>query len=154
VSARGSSAVSRPKPDPTFADRYLAIPFRDFGRSWSGCDCFGLYALILATEADARLHEVGVSAGTSPRAVIAKVAEEVASGRWEKVETPQRFDLVQMLAYAQGRRSADLHIGCVTGRNHIIHTEKPHGVKHQRLDSLEIKPRIVAFWRPKVLTDR
>ncbi|HRF08487.1 MAG TPA: hypothetical protein PL193_07575 [Xanthobacteraceae bacterium] len=134
-----------------WADRYLQIPFKDFGRDFNGADCFGLYALILANEAQVRVREVGVSVGRSPRAVMAQVAVEIASGRWHRVEHPRRFDLVQMFAYAAGHRSADLHVGCATGPASVIHTERPHGVKHESLADEFVQARVVAFWRPKGL---
>lgn len=139
-----------------WADRYLAIPFLDFGRSEDGCDCFGLYALVLARETGVMLPEVGVSCGQGPRAVIAKVASEIASGAWRRVDgEPQRFDLVQMKGYFRSgdelQRSDAVHIGCATGPGTVLHTEKPAGPKHQRLDENEIAHRIVGFWRPRLL---
>ena len=31
-------------------ERYLKIPYKDGGRDWTGCDCWGLVRLILAEE--------------------------------------------------------------------------------------------------------
>lgn len=31
-------------------ERYLGIPYREGGRGWDGCDCWGLVRLILARE--------------------------------------------------------------------------------------------------------
>lgn len=111
---------------------------------------------MLAREAGIVLQDVGVSCGQSARAVIAKVANEIASGNWRRIAgSPQRFDLVQLRGYFRAgeglQRSSAVHIGCATGPETVLHTEHPTGPKHQRLDDGEITQRVVAFWRPKIL---
>lgn len=144
-------------------DRYMAVPFRDHGRDFSGCDCFGLYLLLLAQEAKLKLSDPGVSFGANPRAVSRAVEREIASGRWMRVaegdgrflkSMARRFDCVVMTAHVELNHrlvSADLHIGCALGDGRVIHTEHGAGCQLAELDDPMINNRVRAVHRPYLL---
>lgn len=67
-----------------WSDRYLSIPYREGGRDWSGCDCWGIVALPWREErgVDVPLHS-GVVAGSG--ADSEALAREIGSGRWRGI---------------------------------------------------------------------
>lgn len=149
-----------------WADKYMAVPFRDAGRTMRGADCFGLYALILALEAGVCIGKCDVSYGTDPEAVVRHVADEIASGRWLTVAVgdgavakpvARLFDAVVMSGHIRtGNRvvRGDVHIGCALGDGRVLHTEPVTGPQIMALDDPRIIKRVKGVYRPQVLEER
>lgn len=141
-------------------DRYMGIPFVDEGADFSGCNCLGLYALILAREA-----QVDIGIALDARATLTDLADRVAAalatGRWTMVATgdgaavrhkARMFDAIEMTVPEAGR--APLHIGCALGDGMMIHTERGAGPRCLPIDHRSVARRIVAVWRPHGLTEQ
>ena len=136
-------------------DRYMAIPYRDHGRSFDGADCFGVCLLILA-------HEAGIGLA-DPNAVVATVEAEIASGRWQRIaegdgaavkRQAQLFDLVVMSGHMRRGMAvvnADLHIGICIGVGRLIHSESESGCSCVAFDDPAIVRRVKAVYRPQAL---
>lgn len=129
-----------------WVDRYMAIPFCKGGRSFDGCDCWGLYELILVHELgrDQAPNFDGVSM-KNPRAVQRAIAGAIAAGQFRKIEgdraaVARPFDAVLMLTHVGGKR-ADLHIGCALGDGRVVHTEAGIGPR-----CVHLTDRMIA-WR-------
>lgn len=145
----------------SWTDRYLAVPYRDGGRSWAGADCLGLYTLILAHEAMAAVPDFAVSVGTDPRAVLSAIEEQVLSvHRWRRIygepkQVAEKFDCVRMSGHARGEdgivRRSDIHLGCAIGGGKLIHTEDARGPRIVAFDDKAIVKRIVGVYRPLFL---
>ena len=69
-------------------ERYLAIPYRKGGRSWDGCDCWGLVRLILKEEKGVVLPSFD-SVSTPEEFGLLRQA-------FTQVVQPQDFDLVDL----------------------------------------------------------
>lgn len=133
----------------------MNIPFVDDGASFSGCNCLGLYALILANEAGV----TGVPAlNVRAENLAERVAAEIASGDWMLVargdssavkHQAKMFDAIEMTV--QDERRAPLHVGCAIGGGMMIHTERDLGPRCLPMDHRSVARRIVAVWRPKAL---
>jgi len=136
-------------------DKYMAIPFIEGGRDFSGVDCFGLYALIVATELGLPVPDPRVSFGRNgARTVLAAFAAEVARGAWIEVKTPRIFDAVRMSGFHVVRGEAhksESHVGCYDGTGYVIHTELQTGPRRMPVEDPEIGPRLRGFFRPAVL---
>lgn len=144
-------------------DRYMAVPFKDRGRGFDGCDCAGLYALIVAHEAGWSIPVPDCGAASDPAHAIAMVGAEIAAGRWRKIEgapkqVAQKFDAVLMsgVVVSNGTaRRADIHIGCATGDGRLIHIEAGRGPRYLPLDDPDIRRRITrpvhGIYRPAFL---
>jgi hypothetical protein len=140
-------------PNTRWTERYIAIPFKDLGRDFSGADCFGIYLLILQHEAGIDLADVRATY-RSPQAAIAAVEAEIVSGRWDKVATPDKFDCVHMTSHVERSGKIvknELHVGCALGGGWMLHSELPGGPRLVRLDDPEVKNRVLAFYRPAAL---
>lgn len=146
-----------------WADKYVAVPFRDAGRTMSGADCFGLYALVLARECGVAIDDQPVSYGADAGAVVCRVADEIASGRWLTVAAgdgaavkglARRFDAVVMTGHirAGGRViRGEVHMGCALGDGRVLHTEPGTGPQIMALDDPRIVKRVTGVYRPAAL---
>lgn len=144
-------------------DRYMAIPFKDRGRDFAGCDCFGLYMLMLANEAGVALGEPDASRGVNAKIAAGKIEAACISGEWFEVargdgravkKSAQKFDVVLMSAHVQVGMAviaSDLHIGVALGKGKMIHTEHPMGCAFVSLDDADVSTRVKAVYRPKAL---
>ena len=138
-------------------DKYMAIPFKDKGRSFDGADCFGLCALVSLHEAHIAIADPGVSLQTGKRATIEVFAAELAIGHWFKIEMPQTFDWVVMTGFTidggKAVRHAELHCGIMIDEKMMLHTEAHCGPRIVAIDDSEITHRIRYFCRPAALMD-
>lgn len=144
-----------------WTDRYLAVPYRDGGRDWSGADCLGLYALVLANEAATQLPDFSVSLKADARGTLAAIEAQVLSvHRWRRIygepkDVARKFDCVRMTGHARGEdgivRRSDIHLGCATGEGKVLHTEDARGPRIVPLDSSAVAKRVVGVYRPLFL---
>lgn len=145
-------------------DRYMAIPFKDRGRDFAGCDCFGLYMLMLANEAGVALGEPDASHGVNAKVAAGKIEAATISGDWIEVargngavvkRLAQKFDCVLMTAHVHVGMAvvaSELHIGVALGKGKMIHTEYPAGCDWRSIDDETVVNRVRAIYRPKALT--
>lgn len=126
---------------------YMCIPFRDGGRDWTGCDCWGLVRLVLAEQAGLALPSFDTVTGAEIGGTIAEQAEE-----WLPVRPgyEQRFDAVVMASTIDGR-SAEIHIGIITRPGFVLHSEERLGPVHVPLRHPAIRHRVRRILRHKVL---
>lgn len=123
-------------------DKYLEIPFKDGGRSFAGCDCFGLVYLIYK-EFGITLKDYSISCKESSL-INDKIREE--SFIWEQIPFPQIPSLVTI------RLSSNPlfinHVGVVVKEGYFLHSTEETGVALTRLDSNLWKRKITGFWIP------
>jgi len=149
----------------SWTDRYMAIPFKDGGRTWRGADCLGLYLLVLATECDKRPGDHDVSYARDAAAVVARMDAEIAAGRWLTVAVgdgravkgaARRFDAVRMTGHIRtgaGVVRGDVHMGVALGDGRVLHTESGAGPQILAIDDPRILKRVVGVYRPAVLSE-
>ena len=133
-----------------WAEKYVSIQFRQDGRDRAGCDCWGLYRLILLERKgiELPLHPEQTSLSQARR-----ITEESESPLWKKLEPGQEQELDCILMRGQfmheGRlRSRPIHIGCVLGQGLLIHTEVGAGTTIvSYAQSPMIRNRVVGFYR-------
>lgn len=124
--------------------RYGEIPFREKGRDYSGCDCWGIPYLIYR---DMLWIELPLYCeqyqNTADRAELARLTggEKAA---WCEVETPIPYDLVliQILGHP-------VHVGVVIGGGKFIHCMRDVNTTIERLNSPAWRDRIVGYYRRK-----
>ena len=154
--------MARP-PLPPWAARYGAIPWREHGRDHAGCDCWGLYRLILGEQTGIWLpsHDEVYARALDGHAVAAAVAcHGTAAPEWNEVPAgaERTFDAVLMrLGYPRdggGAAYADAHVAMVLVPGFLIHIEAdPDGgagagvtVRAYR-DDIRINRRVRQFYR-------
>lgn len=102
-----------------WSNRFIGIPFEDFGRDSTGCDCWGLACVIYREELGISLPEyLGAYSSVEERGEIAAlIAGEETSPLWVPVAGPAlAFDIA---VFRRGRLSS--HIGIVIHHGLMIH---------------------------------
>lgn len=103
----------------SWSDRFVGIPYEDFGRGLSGCDCWGLACVIYREEMGISLPEyLGAYSSTEEHGKIAAlISGEQASPLWMPVSGPAvAFDIA---LFRRGRWST--HVGVVIRHGVMIH---------------------------------
>lgn len=141
----------------------MAIPFKDGGRDFAGCNCMSFCLLIVANEAKINIDEAVPSYTDKPRSVMRKIESEIHSGLWMKVAEGNgeaikysvgKFDFVLMTGHVRSGgdvRNRDLHVGLGLGNGRLVHLEEGCGAQYVEMDNPEICNRIKAAYRPKAL---
>lgn len=131
-------------PIPSWAGRYIGIPFTDRGRSAVGCDCYGLVRIVLADQAGITLPEFGGCGQITDKAEQADlIADSKKTMRWLPVEQGKErpFDVLLIdgvYKSASGEfKSAPLHMGVVVARGWTLHTRE---ATDSRLERYDVRP--------------
>ena len=129
---------------------YFTVPFKPYGRTRQGCDCWGLVKLVYSEQRGIDLPDF---AGISPddaAAVPAAIDRERLNWRRIHFDARQEFDLIVMRArlVRDGKTmSPEMHIGIVTPDLKILHTEWPHRVSCVAADHPSLAGRIAGVYR-------
>lgn len=138
---------------PRWAAEYLGIPFRDRGLTRAGCDCWGLYRMIVLERAGVALPEYpDIPAGASLEK-LETILAAAGGADWNQVavgaERPLDCVLMKgLIVHGGAKHVAEIHIGCVVAPGTLIHIERGCEVtladyrNHPR-----VKRRVVGFFR-------
>lgn len=113
----------------SWSDRFVGIPYEDFGRGRAGCDCWGLACIIYREELGITLPDyLGSYASTDEQGEIAAlISGERTSPLWLPVSGPAvAFDIA---LFRRGRWSS--HVGIVIRHGVMIHMIADDGAKVQ-----------------------
>lgn len=101
-----------------WSDRFIGIPYVDFGRDRAGCDCWGLACVIYAEELGITLPEyLGYASADEHGEIAALIAGAATSPLWVPVTgTALAFDIA---VFRRGRFSS--HLGIVIRHGIMIH---------------------------------
>lgn len=105
----------------SWSNRFVGIPYRAFGRSRDGADCWGLACIIYREEPGISLPDYrGAYGSVDEHAEIAAlIAGEAASPLWRPVTGPAlAFDIA---VFRRGRLSS--HVGIVIRHGLMIHMQ-------------------------------
>lgn len=130
--------------------QYIGIPYASKGRTFLGCDCYGLLYLLYKFEKDILLELFGETYVDAKN--LESVCGAVIQNRhdWVKIEDAevQEFDviLLKIKGYAA-------HVGVVldSNRKDFIHTLAGHDSALDNYGRLAWKKRIEGFYRHKTL---
>jgi cell wall-associated NlpC family hydrolase len=122
--------------------RYIGIAFKDHGRGFDGCDCWGLVRLVYQNEYGIKLPDMGpiYEKVTDEKGMMKLYVSELPS--WEKVEIPQIGDVVLLRACG-----LPIHVGIVVSENQMLHIEIKIDAVIERFDSALWGRRIEGFYR-------
>lgn len=135
--------------------KYLNIPFLERGLTHAGCDCWGLYRLILMEQANIQLPEwIDIQPGADA-AKVETILANANSPQWELINPgyEQKFDVVLMRGLVEDKNndrkhSAPIHIGCVVTSDILIQIERGSGVTIGNYKThFKIRRRVVGFYR-------
>lgn len=122
---------------------FIGIPFKEMGRTFAGCDCYGLHRLIriYATKKDMGLH-LGYPSIDSP--LVADMLEKQKStGLWVPVSSPEFLDVITFNINGKMK-----HIGTYIEDGMMLHTAfKLVNSCSQKIESIGWSKRIEGIYR-------
>jgi len=130
-----------------WAERYVGLPFKDFGRGFSGVDCWGLVRLVLKNECNVEVPSYGEISARDLVRVTSTIASESNCDPWRPVDHGelQPFDVALM-------RGKPLHVGIMASATQVLHVEERICAVLLPLTHASISRRIVGFRRHRELT--
>ena len=131
----------------SWSNKYVGIPFREFGRETRGCDCYGLAVLVYAQELGMQLTSfAGDYVSCEERQELDQLfANAVEIGPWKVVEgAVHPFDVA---IFRIGRLAA--HCGVVIKDGLMLHVQNEDQVKVESYRTGIWKPRLLFHYRHK-----
>lgn len=123
-------------------NRYIGIPFQSRGRSFNGCDCWGLVVLVYEHELAHPLPSAGhlYLDATSSQQAAAAITQGKALVQAHEVQHPAPLDVVSF-------KPRESHIGVVVAPGVMIHCLPTIGVVEESYDEQYWRNRRVAAYR-------
>ena len=123
--------------------RFVGIPYAVKGRSFDGCDCWGLLYLFYGVELGIVLPEYALSFADEAELLEARRVISAEKGSaWQRVEKPIVGDAVLM------QTRGDLaHIGVYVGRGLMLHTRSGIDSGLVRLDAPYWRQTLEGYYR-------
>lgn len=125
-------------------EKYIGIPYVDKGRTFKGCDCFGLVKLFYRNELNIDVPDVAITAD-KPRRIFANFLNEI-SKNWVEIDKPEKGCVIAMTANEQ-HPNLVTHFALVIDDKQVIHTLNKIGSHLVRLDDDKIKPFIKGYYK-------
>lgn len=127
-----------------WVNRFVGIPYAEFGRSRLGCDCWGLACIVYREELGISLPEyLGEGAAGEHAEIAALVAGEAASPLWLPVDGPAiAFDLA---VFRRGRFQS--HVGVVVRHGLMLHLAAGDCAKVEPYNRGRWRTRHAGTWR-------
>jgi cell wall-associated NlpC family hydrolase len=130
---------------PDWVKKYVGIPFVEYGRDASGCDCWGLLCLVSLNEFDIRVPLFAGETWSSNRDTK-KIARLMLANAGDWVEVPpgeeQCGDGVWLTMCG-----VPSHVGVVVARGMMLHLERGCDAVVERYDSILWRNKIKGFYR-------
>jgi len=124
-------------------DKYIGIPYKNKGRDFSGCDCFGLVKLIYQQELKKSLIPADNYSDSDNLLQVAPLIKQgVSLLCGDEVDIPQFGDIVVFKL-----RGVPSHIGMYVESNKVIHIMRNTDSCIERLNSKRLKGRVDGFYR-------
>jgi len=123
---------------------YIGIPFVSGGRTFSGCDCYGLVRLALLNEYGVTLPELSedYSDALNREQTSTLFRENLPVLAGEQLPGPEE---AAVAAITDGGRLC--HIGIVAGGGYILHCARVTGTVCQRASHPGLRGRIQGYYR-------
>ncbi len=133
---------------PEWVSKYIGIPFKDLGRTKTGCDCWGLVRLILAEKMNIFLPSFAEDYLAEHNTTkVKQLIEEQKNYRWIKTEDPEAFDVAEMIlpVNVDGKYSfVPVHVGILVNKHFLLHTNRIVG---SHIVSTNKNKQVVGYWR-------
>lgn len=125
-------------------EKYIEIPYKDHGRDFDGCDCYGLVRLILKDEFDIELPDysndyIDSEDGHVVSTLIDKYQPLIAG---IKKDVPDPGDIA-VFNYS----GMPCHVGLYVGNNKVLHILRRSLFSVcEKIDSVHLKGRLEGFY--------
>lgn len=128
-----------------WSNRYVGIPYAEFGRDRAGCDCYGLACIVYREEMRIGLPDYHgtYSSADEHEEIAALIAGEAASPLWTPVAgEAQPFDIA---VFRRGR--LDSHVGIVIRPGLMVHMQDEDCAKVVGFEHGPWAHRLKGHWR-------
>lgn len=128
----------------SWPDRFIGIPFVEFGRSRAGCDCWGLACVVYRECLGITLPDyLDYTSAEEHREISALIAGAVASPLWRPVaDNAAAYDIA---VFRRGLWST--HVGIVIQPGLMLHIVGEDHAKVARYDTGPFKHRLMGVYR-------
>lgn len=127
-------------------NRFLLIPFKDGGRDFRGCDCWGLTRLVFAAFGR-ELPDYRIGCDDHFAIAAETETQRLDRQRWHRLEEPIAPCLVLMRTDDQDPL-AGTHIGVYIGSGEMLHTSRKLGACRTAIDHPYWGQTIEGFYVP------
>jgi len=127
---------------PSWASKYVGIPFVDHGRGADGCDCWGLVRLVLAEEYGVAVPSYSDTYTDANKASAARAVSTLRDLDFISLPYPESGAIVVL-------RVAGLpwHAGIMVNSHEFLHVMRGIEAVLERLDSLQWRNRVMGFYK-------
>ncbi|WP_457650930.1 C40 family peptidase [Profundibacter sp.] len=127
-----------------WSDKYIGIPYRDRGRGFDGCDCWGLARLVYARELGIALpsYTEAYSSAEEAAEVAALLDTRNEMATWKIADSPHAFDLI---LYRHGRLST--HVAILIDARRMLHIQSDDAAKVEDCTDPRWNARFVGIYR-------
>ncbi len=114
--------------------RYVGIPYVSKGRTYDGCDCWGLLRLVYLEQLGVELPSYADDNADAAEVSETRRVVEAKRDSWERVAIPRPGDAVLMKIHGE-----PVHVGVYIGDGEMLHVRGGANACVQRLSA--------PFWR-------
>jgi len=125
-------------------NKYIGIPYKDKGRDFKGCDCYGLVKLYYENELNINIPDTNIQAN-QPRRIMINFLNEISSN-WIKVEKPIKHCVVA-LASNEYHPKLITHFGLMLDDNMILHCINKINSHITSIKDIKIKAFIKGYYK-------
>ena len=128
----------------TWSNRFIGLPWADFGRTREGCDCYGLVHVVYREELGITLPDyLGYGSPDEVGEIAALIEGAQASPLWLPREGPAlAFDVA---VFRQGRLAT--HVGIVVRHGLMLHMVDGDAAKLEDYRAGRWASRLTGHWR-------
>lgn len=119
--------------------KYLAVPYKEFGRDLSGWDCWGCVKFLMETHLGIELPNIDRG-----RAIL--VEQQSQEQVWHEVDKPLQWDVVCLWGPTSNGRML-LHVGLMVDDSRLFHCERGCGTVCVPVHNPTVKDRLGKFYR-------
>ena len=123
-------------------EKYVGLPFKDFGRDFGGVDCWGLVRLVLARECGIDLPSYGEISARDLMRVTATIKHDSSGEPWREVNRSElkAFDVALL-------RGRPMHVGIMMTPKLLLHVEEATAAVLVPLTHSSVAGRLLGFRR-------
>ena len=123
--------------------KYIFIPFENKGRTFKGCDCWGLVRLVYENEFNINLpHFSEVYSNASEGKKVAKALRDGKDIiKYKEKDKPEYGDVIIF-----NIAGSPCHVGVYVGRDRVLHIMKGMDSVIERLNSVKLKGRVEGYY--------
>lgn len=124
-----------------WSDKFRDIPFKDKGRDYNGCDCWGFLRLVFKDHFGIELldHNDDYENIKDRHSIVAVVNEELPD--WIEVDRPECGNVVLVRC-----RGLPVHVGVMINRKQMLHIMEGIESTVERLDSVIWKDKVKRYY--------